>query len=318
MIRDVETFPPVFMFGMERSGTTLLSMMVGAHPEIAVPLSTTGMWYQFQAQLDNYSKSTMGLDLKRLINDILSHERIKLWDAQLSQKDVLAALKGECLEDCLLAFHASYAHKKGKPYWASMDIAHMDHVSLLNQWFPDARFIHIIRDPRDVALSYRGYRYGSSNMLECAQNWTRGVEGSLREGAVLGSERYYVLRYEDLILKPEDSLKNLCDFLGVAYAPQMLEYGEMVSQKVPNNKRDLWPILDQKPQADKVERWRRELNSAQCAIIEDWTKDLLSKLNYPISIKGNRPFLSFLLELWYFADRGGRFNRLIKRQRPVT
>ena len=77
---------PTFLFGMERSGTTLLSMMIGAHPQVAVPLATTGMWIGFAKRLDaDFNGLATRGDIARLVDAILAHERIALWDAALDQ-----------------------------------------------------------------------------------------------------------------------------------------------------------------------------------------------------------------------------------------
>src|SRR3546814_15071066 len=68
-------------------------------------------------------------------------------------------------------FHAAYAEAKGKPCWANVDIATLDHMDLVNSWFPQARFLHIIRDGRDVALSHQPMPYGPGNIAECARAW---------------------------------------------------------------------------------------------------------------------------------------------------
>src|SRR3546814_15664866 len=83
---------PTFLFGMERSGTTLLSMMVGSHPQIAVPLATTGMWIDFGRRLASYGHLEREEDLVRLVDDVLAHERVKLWDAALDRNLILAGL----------------------------------------------------------------------------------------------------------------------------------------------------------------------------------------------------------------------------------
>ena len=86
------TVAPTFLFGMERSGTTLLSMMVGAHPEIAVPLATTGLWIDFGQRLEEFGRLERKDDQVRMVGAILAHERIRLWDAPLDRDRILADL----------------------------------------------------------------------------------------------------------------------------------------------------------------------------------------------------------------------------------
>src|SRR3546814_2702984 len=78
---------------MERSGTTLLSMIIGAHPLVAVPLATTGMWTDFARRLPrDFNGLATGDDIVRLVDAILAHERIRLWDAALDRMELLAGL----------------------------------------------------------------------------------------------------------------------------------------------------------------------------------------------------------------------------------
>src|SRR5699024_4541478 len=101
------------------------------------------------------------------------------------------------------AVHREYARQHGKPFWANSDIATLDAMHLANGWFPNGRFLHIIRDARDVALSHQTMPFGAGNIAECALAWRHRVGQSLRMGAILGPSRYLAIRYEDLILEPE-------------------------------------------------------------------------------------------------------------------
>src|SRR3990172_4414 len=96
---------PVFLFGYERSGTTLLSMMVGAHPHIAVPLSTTGLWYRYGRLLDHYDQLRTAQSVERLVEDLLQEERIRLWDVELSLDAVLEGLAPCSYPTVIARFH---------------------------------------------------------------------------------------------------------------------------------------------------------------------------------------------------------------------
>src|SRR3546814_11348155 len=78
-------------------------------------------------------------------------------------------------------FHAAYAEAKGKPCWANVDIATLDHMDLVNSWFPQARFLHIIRAGRDVALSHQTMPYGAGNIAECSTEEPRVGKGGVSQ-----------------------------------------------------------------------------------------------------------------------------------------
>src|SRR5690606_10035401 len=129
--------------------------------------------------------------------------------------------------------HEIYAAKTARKHWVLHDIATLFEMDVANKWFSDAKFVHIVRDARDVALSFCSYKYGSRNLCETALKWKLAVHANLKMGAMLPSERYRIVRYEDLIAEPEKTLTALCGFIGVPYAAEMLDYAETVERKVP-------------------------------------------------------------------------------------
>lgn len=288
-------------------------MIVGAHPQIAVPFATTGMWFDFHDQLDRYSDIKDYEHLQHLVEDILAHDRVQLWDAALDASAILNRSRPNDFPSVVAATHAAYATAKGKERWANIDIANLDSMHMLNDWFPDAKFLHIVRDGRDVALSHQTMPYGSGNIAECAEAWERRITINLRVGHVLGPSRYAVVRYEDLILEPENALAKVCRFLEVEFSPEMIHYQQMVAEKVPEDRKWLWPALDKQLDRTKVGRWRHSMSKNQRAVFESIAGDLLRKLDYEaldeIPVSTGR----LALELAYFLDRGARIKRLKRR-----
>ena len=309
----MNSIPPLFMFGFERSGTTLLSMIVGAHPEIAVPLNVTGMWYRYGRQLERYQRLRTQGDLEQLVVDLLEEERIQLWDVELHRDDVMGGLETGNFAAVVARFHELYAVAKGKPHWGNLDIATLDNMDLAHLWFPEARFIHIVRDGRDIALSHETMPYGVANTLEAAEKWRHRLTVSLKMGAILGTNRYLVVRYEDLILDTQNVLTKMCEFIGVPFSSEMLNYPEMVSKKVPEDRRWLWPALDQPPDKSKVNRWRREMSETKRIVFEGAAHDMLGELSYETYDQIPKRVSAYAFELWCFLGRGGRFRRIAKR-----
>lgn len=305
--------PPVFVFGFERSGTTLISMMLGAHPELAVPLTVTGLWYRYARRLSAYEGLATPDALARLVGDLLAEERIRLWDVRLDRDELLAGLAGARYPDVVRRFHEAYAGRKGKPRWGNLDIATLDDLDLAHAWFPDARFVHIVRDGRDVALSHETMPYGAATTLECAERWRHRLTVNLKMGAILGPERYLVVRYEDLVLEAPATLARICRFIGLEYSAEMLGYTRMVGEKVPADRRWLWPALDQPPDPSKAFAWKRRMGTAKRLVFEDVAGDLLGQLGYERPPAVSKTAGRYAYEVYCFLNRGGRFRRLAAR-----
>lgn len=301
------------MFGFDRSGTTLLSMMVGSHPQLAVPFSTTGLWFRYAERLAEYNQLASTSDVERLVDDLLQEARIRLWDAQLPREALIDQLPLQSYGAIVERFHSVYASCKKKPYWANIDIATLDHMDLVTKWFPNSRFVHIVRDGRDVALSHETYPYGASNTLECALEWRRRVETNIKMGAIVGPSRYRLVRYEDLVLQTERTLQGLCEFIGVEFSPAMRDYGSTVKEKVPDDKRSLWPALNQSPLKSKAYSWKAEMCEAKRIVFESNAGELLRRLGYETFDSVPKSPSAYLLELWHFLGRGGRWKRLKSR-----
>ena len=302
----------IFMFGMDRSGTTLLSMIVGAHPDIAVPLSATGLWYRLDQQQEAYSLLSTDDDLSELIGDVLASDRIQRWDADLSVEDVLPLCRRRNYASVVAAFHRAYAQSKGKPLWANIDIATLEQLHRANEWFPQARFVHIYRDARDVALSNQSMPYGRGNLAECADLWSRRLTTNFRMGRIVGPNRYMSIAYEDLVNQPKKTLVGLCSFLGVPFSESMLQFAADAEAKVPEDTRWLWPNLAGPLDRSATYRWKDHMSTNKRIVVEHYAGSLLKELGYETYDRIPRRLSAELLDLAYFLGRGGRMKRLLK------
>lgn len=312
-MQSQQKIPPVFMFGFERSGTTLLSMMMGAHPQLAVPLTVTGLWYAYSKKLADYNLLDSEADIRRLVEDLIGEERIQLWDEQIEVQDVFDFMDEPSYSEVVMAFHRAYARKKEKPYWANLDIATLDEMNVAHSWSRNARFIHIVRDGRDVALSHETMPFGSSNTLDCGRNWQQRVFTNLKMGAMLPEGSYKVVRYEDLVLQPDATLRELCRFIGIEYSEKMLDYGGMVADKIPDHRRWLWPDLDKKPQASKCYGWKNSMSDSKRVVFEGEAAGVLHELGYETYDERPKVISAYAYELWCVLGREGRYRRLAKK-----
>src|SRR3546814_12641655 len=105
-------------------------------------------------------------------------------------------------------------------------------------------------------MSQQARPYWSGNDADYAHTWSALLSFNARMGRILGPERYCALRFEDLVGDSEKSLRRLCEFLGVAFEGALLNYGAMVEEKIPHDRRWLWPSLNKPPQVSKLALWR--------------------------------------------------------------
>jgi hypothetical protein len=272
------------------------------------------MWYDFFACVQrDYHDLANNEAITQLVDDVLAHERIRLWNTALERERILADCQPGDFGSVVAAVHREYAHQHGKPHWANSDIATLDAMHLANGWFPSGRFLHIIRDARDVALSHQTVPFGAGNFAECALAWRHRVGQNLRMGAILGPNRYLAIRYEDLIREPEPTLQRICDFLKVPFSPAMLDHAAAVEKAIPEHKLWMWPELKKPPQRAKVEGWKSRMSVAQRTVCEWNAGDLLCELGYETFATPPRRLSAYLLELWYFIGRGHRWTRFKRK-----
>ena len=274
---------PFFIVGFQRSGTTLLRVMLDAHPEIAIPLDVVGLWWKVRRELDGADHVGPESARRALVERIVRDERIELWNTPLSVDDLLTDWTTGALPDLVDAVYRRYAEHRGKRMWGDKDPGNMTQIPLLNRWFPGCRFIHIIRDGRGACLSHLGQSFGHSDLMECAESWREEVSWVRQMGDLLGAERFHEVRYEMLVKEPEPVLRDVCAFLGVPYRTEMLRYTEGISANIPESKRHIWPLIGEAPRADNADAWRASMPEATQVCFEKRAGTVLRDLGYETS-----------------------------------
>ena len=195
--------PTPFIVGVGRSGTTLLRLMLDAHPDLAVP-PETGFIPKVCAL------KTRGEDLRRAFLEAVSG--FHTWpDFGLSEKDfgaALAGLNGFTPAAGTRLFYRLYAARFAKTRWGDKTPSYCASISQIRRFLPEARFIHVIRDGRDVALSMRDMLWApGKDMKTLADHWRDTILEARRQG---GRRRDYLeIRYERLVRDPRSVLEEI-------------------------------------------------------------------------------------------------------------
>jgi Sulfotransferase family len=296
--------PFAFFVGTNGSGTTLHRAIFDSHPDLAIPGEA-----RFVAKLaDRYQEK--GYDTERLLEDLRKDDRFENWG--LDYADIENALSDppvDAYPEAVRQIYGVYAGKRGKTRYGDKTQSNIHHLPLLADLFPEARFVHAVRDGRDVALAHTD----GTKIEQVAVSWKRRVGAGRVAGAALGPDRYIESRFEELIDDTEGSVRRLCDFLELSFDPQMLTYyeraGDIVSSTaVPDRHKDIFL-----PPTKGLRDWRRELSDDQVARFEALAGDLLQDLGYERKYE-KVPLSARAAALRQVAADGARYTvRRVKR-----
>ncbi len=269
---------PVFVVGFMRSGTSLLRAMLDEHPKLAV--STDSMFIpRFWHDRRRYG-TTNHIDARRLVADVLSYPRVREWE--LPESIVSAALETldeATFADAVRVVFEMYADARGKPTWGEKTPGYVLRLPLLASLFPDARFVHVIRDGRDATLSCLDRGVIANSVAVGADRWHQRVSKGVVDGRALGPQRYLEVRYEELVADPTGVLSSVCDFLDLEFDPRMLGYMDRALSELPQRVRSRHDNL-LKPPTPGLRDWRREMAPSDVAIFESVAGRLLDELGY--------------------------------------
>lgn len=241
---------PCFLVGAERSGTTMLRLMLDGHPELA-------WWSEFEFSVDHLSSPGVWPDTREFLQTLETDRIFNSYDLVSDETLTYPELINSFI-------HQKQVRDRKQLVGATI---HRNFDRILWMW-PDARFIHILRDPRDVAKSciamgWAGNTWkGVERWIEAEQLWDHIKEQ-------IDPSRYIEVRYEVLIAEPEKTLTQICEFLGLSYSPEMLSYPERTTYDAPNPR--------------YAYQWKHKMRKQDVQLIEAQVAELLVKRGYELS-----------------------------------
>ncbi|MGV8908970.1 MAG: sulfotransferase family protein [Propionicimonas sp.] len=249
---------PIFVVGCQRSGTTMLRLVLDSHSDISCGPET-----RFLADLERI----IGSDWKRLSQYGFSQED---WLHRIA-----AFFDG---------IQSDYAVTRGKQRWADKTPLYALSLDFITRVFPDCQVVHVIRDGRDVAVSHRK-RFGYRSSIKSAVKWPRYIAAARDVGRRLPPGRYHELRYEDLVTDAEKTLRVLFDFLDEPWEESVLAY-DRHSHDVPEkyqaeaDRRRLGARTTAAIYASRVGSFRRELDPLTRLLVWVFGRSTLKELGY--------------------------------------
>jgi len=309
--------PPVLVLGVRRSGTTLLRVMLDRHSELALPDES-----YFVPQLAD--RHLRHVEPDEFVDDLRRIDTLAEWDVPLDK--VRARLNARMpIGAAIATVYAVYAGERGKSRWGDKTPMYMQNLRLLERLFPDALYVHLVRDGRDAALSFLSMPPGlmtetwmqPRSVATFACQWRAEVRAARRLGRRVGDERYLEVRYEDLVGDVEPVLRRISGFARLPYEPAMADYAGKVDVSAKPHQQSL-----RQPPTAGLRDWRLQMSPEDVGAFDQVAGDLLDELGYETHERPDaagrlkRASYGARTAAWRAASFGLRRSPLWRRRHP--
>jgi hypothetical protein len=271
---------PFFVIGAHRSGTTLLRYMLSSHPRLYLPPESEFIPAFFSR---SPTRPLNRIESRRILRKIFRLRFVREWRGAPPDIDDLVPEEETVTPARLVdALYTAYANQHGAVRWGDKTPTYCGHIDLLHRIFPRARFIHLIRDGRDVALSVLDTwgRRTHVDLVFAAHTWKRRVTEARRSADRLRPELFLELRYEDLVVDPGPQLRRICRFLDEDYHPNMLQFHLTAEESIREG--GFHDAVRNQLTTERIDRWRREMSASDLRVFEAVAGPNLTGLGYEV------------------------------------
>ncbi len=274
---------PIFVGGCPRSGTTMLQLMLHAHPRIAIPPETRFVMDAYRRRRE-FGDLTDPAHRRALGRWIVDRRQTRFADLGLDADEVVERIVAAppTLGSALGAVFRAYAARFDKPRWGDKRPAYVSNLDMILRLFPDAQIVTIVRDGRDCVASLKEMPWHRADIYQSVAAWARAYDDGRRAARRLGPGSYHEVRYEDLVREPERELTALCRYLGEEYHPAMARPSEVAPVAVPARK--TWHARTRSAVTTRrVGSWRQRLEPWEIALCETALGGRLTAAGYELS-----------------------------------
>ena len=309
---------PIFIVGMNGSGTTMMADCLNNHPKIFIPKFESIIIPYYYFNIAKYGDLTVQHNFNKLLLEFSNAHifgNLNKNKGKVSIPYNYDLIKNKSLSGVIDLTFSHFAKNQGKSIWGDHSPKYAIYLNVLVDLFPHCKIIHMVRDVRDCALSLK--RRFNTNMSRTAFQWKNIVQTACRDGSRLGSRRYFEIRYEDLTSDPDRYMRLLFDFLELPFDRNVLKSKMPMFEEAGKAKDGENTIVSNSG------KWKSGLSAVQVRRIERIAGKTLKQSNYDIEfIDGDldiSPIRIFWLNILnrlngaYFILKRAKVKNMVRR-----
>lgn len=280
---------PIFILGNPRSGTSLLRLILDSHAKISIPPeSHFFLWLE-----DKYGSWNNKL-LNNYLDDLFASTKFETWHLDKNSLKfflISRSIKGYAELNSLINYYYALIKKKDVIYWGDKNSLWIEKLSTILEYYPNAFFVHIVRDGRDVACSYKELnsrnltsKYApklSNNIYEIAHEWVVNLKSIESLFYTVKESNKITVKYEDLIVEPKKTITTILEKLGLQFIEEQLQfYTKNVKDIEPKLYFDWKEKLTQPIDKNNIGKFSKILSKDDIKTFNKEAKEILNKYSY--------------------------------------
>ncbi|MBC6409483.1 MAG: sulfotransferase [Ekhidna sp.] len=286
---NIEDIKPIQIIGTQRSGSNLLRLMLNQMPSISAPhpphiLST------FYPLLDKYKPLQKDSNFHLLIHDVcrLIEANPVKWNCNLDQELIYKTCKRRSLLEIFKTIYQIMAYHNQASFWCCKSMSNSNYFSQFKQERLSPCFIHLIRDGRDVACSFRKILVGEKHPYHLAQKWKSNYLTAKRIERLAGPSKFVTIKYESLISDPLSELNRIGQLLQIDISNNVLNYFSSQESKKTAEAGYMWRNVQKPVMKENFRNYKNEFNDDEIKIFENVAGEELQENGYELEFPSTK------------------------------
>ncbi len=268
--------------GTQRSGSNLLRLMLNQLPEIEAP-HPPHLLTVFTPLLSVYGDLSNVANFKSLVEDVVAYisvNPVPWFGVSLNAGEVLGRVSENTLADVFRVVYEIKAEAKNARYWCCKSMSNIYYLNQIDAAGMQPFYIHLLRDGRDVAASFKNAIVGEKHIYFIAQQWKKDQQICAAMQAKTDPSRFVLIRYEEFIVNPRKALEPVLDMLGIRWADDILNFWQSEEAKRTAAAGDMWKNVVKPVDSSNMRHYSEKLSDEEITIFEQLAGDMLDFYGY--------------------------------------